>query len=451
MSVGTAVAPSLPKDLLDKAVVVDWARKWLDVNGLPNPSAEAWRYSPLAGIADALAQCDPGATNEADGRSTAAALDRAALDQLAGRHGAVRLVFVDGRFSPELSDSPSAPEIAAPLPPGTRVGSLADLTGPGESGLAELLGRWSAPRPDDFGPDDAFRVLNAGSANDPAVVMVSPGVAVGSPIHLVHLRTTGPERSHTFAQPATMIDIGGGASCRVIESHVSLGAGVTNAMTRIRTGVDSHLHHVRIQDDHPEGTHVGDTVIEQHRGSYLESISVNLGAGPSRNGIEVALNGEYATADLSGLSLLADTQHCDTVLHIEHRAPNCTSSQDFRSIVDDRARASFCGHVLVTHGAAGTDSSQSNRNLLLSHTAQADSRPWLEILADDVKCTHGATVGRLDDESLFYMRSRGIAEKKAESMLVGAFAAEVIDAVDPPSLRESLHGRIDRLDAGAHG
>lgn len=450
MSAGTAVALSLPGDLLDRAVEADWARDWLDANGLPNPLAEAWRYTPLVEMTDALAQCSLGEPIGTDGRSAATALDATALDRLATRYGAVRLVFVNGRFSAELSDSPSAPEATAPLPPGVRVGSLADLVGPGESGLAELLGRWSEPRSEDFGADDGFRVLNAGSANDPAVVMVSPGVAVGSPIHLVHLRTSSLERNPTFSQPETVIDIGGGASCRVIESHVSLGAGVTNAVTRIRTGVDSHLHHVRIQDDHPEGTHIGDTVVEQHRGSYLESVSVNFGAGPSRNGIDVFLNGEHATADLSGLSLLADSQRCDTVLNIAHRAPNCTSSQDFRSIADDRARASFCGHVLVAHGAAGTDSSQSNRNLLLARTAQADTRPWLEILTDDVKCTHGATVGRLDDESLFYMRSRGIPEHKAKSMLVGAFAAEVIDAVDPPSLRESLHGRVDRLDAGAH-
>lgn len=448
MSAGTAVA--LPEDLLKEVVDVDWARDWLERNGLPNPSAEAWRYTPLAEMIDALAQCGPGATIGSDGLDTTGALDTRALERLAQRHGAVRLVFVNGRFSPKLSDSPSAPEATAPLPPGVRVGPLTELVGPGESGLAELLGRWCAPRPEDFGSDDGFRVLNAGSAHDPAVIMVNPGVAVGSPIHVVHVRTTGSDQSPTFSQPATMIDIGGGASCRVIESHVSLGAGVTNAVTRIRTGVDSHFHHVRIQDDHPEGTHLGDTVVEQHRGSYLESISVNFGAGSSRNGIDVLLNGEYATADLSGLSLLADTQRCDTVLHITHRAPNCTSSQDFRSIVDDRARSSFCGHVLVAHGAAGTDSSQSNRNLLLARTAQADTRPWLEILTDEVKCTHGATVGRLDDESLFYMRSRGIPEHKAKSMLVGAFAAEVIEAVDPPSLRESLHGRIDRLDTGAH-
>ncbi|MCZ7631605.1 MAG: Fe-S cluster assembly protein SufD [Microthrixaceae bacterium] len=376
--------------------------------------------------------------------------DATTVDRLAARHGAVRIVFVDGRFSAELSDSPSTPEATTPLPPGVRVGSLGGLVGPGESGLAELLGRWSAPRPEDFGRDDCFGVLNAGSASDPAVVTVNPGVAVGSPIHVLHLRTSGSDLGPTLSQPMTVIDVGSGASCRVIESHVSMGPGVTNAVTRIRAGVDSHLHHVRIQDDHADGAHVGDTVVEQHRGSYLKSISVNLGAGPSRNGIEVSLNGEHATAELSGLSLLTGTQRSDTVLNIAHRVPNCTSSQDFRSIVDDRARSSFCGHVLVAHGAVGTDSSQSNRNLLLARTAQADTRPWLEILADDVRCTHGATVGRLDDESLFYMRSRGIPGHKAESMLVGAFAAEVIDAVDPPSLRATLYGRIDRLDAGAH-
>lgn len=432
------------------AAAAPWARDWLDEHGLPDPSAEPWRYTPLVEITDALALSMPGSGTRSVTEGHADGFDAATLDRLAARHGAVRIVFVDGRFSPELSDSPSAPGAKTPIPPGVRVGPLSDLMGPGESGLAELLGRWSAPRPEDFGPDDGFRVLNAGATNDPAVVMVSPGVAVGSPIHVVHVRTADADGGSTLSQPATVIDVGGGASCRVIESHVSLGTGLTNAVTRIRTGVDSHLHHVRIQDDHLDGAHVGDTLVEQHRGSHLKSISVNLGATAARNGIEVDLGGEHATAELSGLSLLAGTQRCDTVLHVAHRVPNCTSSQDFRGIVDDHAHSAFCGHVLVAHGAAGTDSSQSNRNLVLARTAQADTRPWLEILADDVKCTHGATVGRLDDASLFYMRSRGIPEQKAESMLVGAFAAEVIDAVDPPSLRASLYARIDRLDAGAH-
>lgn len=449
MSRGTATAATLPEDLLTSVVSTDWARDWLGSRGLPNPRAEAWRYTPLAEMTEVLARARPAQAASQTSAQGSLSDDRA-LEGLAARHGAVRLVFVDGRFAPGLSDEPSAPELAAPLPPGVRVGALSDVGGSGESGLGELLGRWASPRPEDFEPDQGFRVLNAGSAHDPAVVMVSPGVAVGSAIHVVHLRTAGSQSGPTLSQPETVIEVGGGASCRVIETHVSTGAGLTNAVTRIRTGVDSHLYHVRIQDDHPEGTHVGDTVIEQHRGSHLESVSVSLGAGLSRIGVEVTFAGEHATADLRGLSLLAGAQRCDTVLKIDHRVPNCTSSQDFRSIVDDRARASFCGHVLVDHGAAGTDSSQSNRNLLLSRTAEADTRPWLEILADDVRCTHGATVGRLDDEALFYMRSRGVPAHKAESMLVGAFAAEVIESVDPPSLRETLHGRIDRLDAGAH-
>lgn len=446
-------ATELAGEVLDTIIdgtdpaVAGWTREWIESHGLPDPKSEPWRYTPLREMTEVLRGSEP-----VD--AAPVAVDRSALDAASNRCGAVRLVFVDGRYSPELSDSPEDPEVVPPLPPGARVGALSDLVGPGESGVVELLGRWASPLPEDLSADDGFRVLNSAGGRDPAVVMISPGVAVGSPIHVVHLRSAASASAGgsglSLTQPSTLIDVGAGASCRVIESHVSLGAGFTNALTRIRVGVDAHLHHVRLQDEHPDGTHMGDTVIEEHRGAYLESTSLNLGARLSRNGLDVALCGEGATAELSGLSLLTGNQHCDTVLKVDHRVPKCTSSQDFRSIVDDRARASFCGHVLVDHGAAGTDSSQTNHNLLLSGSAKADTRPWLEILADDVKCTHGATVGRLDEDAMFYMLSRAIPREKAESMLIGAFAAQVIDDIDPPRLREAMYARIDSLDQGAH-
>ncbi|MEZ5238994.1 MAG: Fe-S cluster assembly protein SufD [Microthrixaceae bacterium] len=458
MSTAVGTGAEVPAELLDAIGAdagdtgIDWARTWLAEHGLPNPKAEAWRYTPLSDIERVLTSARPtgdaAATTENPGAGT---LDNSTLDESAPRYGAVRLVFVNGRYSEELSDSPADPELAAPLPPGVRVGPLSDLAGSRHGNASELLGRWAEPHPEGLGPDDGFRVLNALGHPDPAVVTVSPGVAVGSPVNIVHVRTAGSGEHVPLSQPLTLIDVGPGASCRVIETHVALGAGITNALTRIRVGVDAHLHHVRVQDDHRDATHVGDTVVEQHRGAHLESISVNLGAGSGRLGIDVALCGEHATADLSGLALLAGTQRLDTVLKVDHRVPDCTSSQNFRAIVDDRARSSFCGHVLVDHGAIGTNSAQSSRNLLLSRTAQADTRPWLEILADDVKCSHGATVGRLDDTALFYMRSRGIPHDRAESMLIGAFAAQVVDDVDPPRLREALRGRVDALEHGAQG
>ncbi len=448
MSSATATALSLPDDLLDATVDHGWARDWLEANGLPDPKAEAWRYTPLAEIFEALVQARPSATGDAVRH---VAPDTSTMDALIPRHDAVRLAFVNGRFSTEFSDLTETVEDEAALPPGVRLGPLSQLIGSDGAGMDELLGRWASPRPEDYRADDGLRVLNAGSPGDPAVVMVNPGVAVGTPIHVVHVRTAPSGSPSSLSQPETVIDVGAGASCRVIETHVSVGGGVTNAVTRVRTGVDAHLYLVRLQNDDVESAHVGDTSIEAHRGSYVESTSINLGAGMSRNAINVAFAGEHASAVLSGLTMLNGHQRCDTMLNIDHLVPNCSSSQDFRSVIDDRARSSFCGHVLVEHGAIGTDSSQSNRNLVLSRTAQADTRPWLEILADDVKCTHGATVGRLDDTALFYMRSRGIPLAKARSMLIGAFAAEVVDALEPASLRKKLHARIDQLDAGAHG
>ncbi len=449
MSTAVRTAARIPGELLDSLAgdrageshPTVWS-EWLEANGLPDPSAEEWRYTPLDEMAEALFASRPAGSP---------GIDPATFDAVAPRHGGVRLVFVDGRFSEELSDSPASADLEEPLPPGARVGELCGLQGPHAADAAELLGRWALPQGEDLAPNDGFRALNALGGGDTAVVSISPGVAVGSPIHILHLRSAAAgDDPPTLSQPRTLIDVGSGASCRVIETHLSMGAGFTNATTRIRVGVDGHLHHIRVQDEHHAAHHMGDTVVETHRGAHLESIAVNLGASRSRCGIDLALCGEHATADLSGLSLLSADQRCDTVLGVDHRVPNCTSSQDFRSIVDDRARSSFCGHVLVDHGAAGTDSSQSNRNLLLSRRAQADTRPWLEILADDVKCTHGATVGRIDEDARFYMLSRGIPAEKAESMLIGAFAAEVIDDVEPPALRDTLYARIDELDQGAH-
>ena len=429
-----------------------WATEWLAHNGLPDPTAEMWRYTPLDSI---VAELGRTTTGDPTGE-----VEMADLDRLAGRHGSTRIVFVDGRYSSQLSDetgrsdSAGAGSATGPLPPGVRVGPLgaiASAEGAGGETTSDaataLLGTWAATTAESAGADDGFSVLNAAARNEAAVVSVPAGVAVGSPVHIVHLRTGSAEPSAaTLSQPATILDIGAGASAQVIESHVSTGPGVTNAVTRVRVGPDANLTHVRVQDEHAEAVHVGETVIDLQRGAHLESASLSIGAQVARNGLSVGLNGESAVAKLSGLSILSGSQRHDTVLSIDHDSTDCRSEQDFRSVVDDRARSSFCGHVRVAHGADGTDASQSNRNLLLSRTAQVDTRPWLEILADDVKCNHGATVGQLDDEALFYLRSRGVPVARATSMLVAAFVAEITERLEPESLRHAFDDAIRRLD-----
>lgn len=404
-----------------------WARDWLQEHGMPDPKAEPWRYTPLGDIIGAFSATSV----EPPPESKSESIDPAALDLIVGRHGSPRLVFVDGRHAPELSD--------ADRPAGLWVGPLADAPDP--RGVAS----WSVPGPDGPEPSDGFSVLNAAAEHDTAVVLVSPDTAVESPIHLVHLRRAGDDLA---THPATVIDVGPGASCRVVESYVSIQGGISNAATQIRIGADARLAHVRLQAEAADTIHVGNTEIYQQEGSTLESTSLSLGAHIARNALTVRFAGPGATADLNGLSLLGNTQRHDTVITVDHAVPNCTSTQRFHVVVDDHGHSSFSGHVIVQHGADGTDASQSNRNLLLSRTTQADTRPWLEIFADDVRCNHGATVGRLDDDALFYLRSRGVPAAKAAAMLVVAFATEIIEGLAPASLHEVLDSAIAALDPG---
>ena len=194
----------------------------------------------------------------------------------------------------------------------------------------------------------------------------------------------------------------------------------------------------RVMSEPAEAIHVGRTGIEQAARSRVAATSVITDGRIVRNAVDVVLGGDGARSDLSGLYLPTDHQRHDNVVTVDHVASHGTSTQHFKGIVDDHGRGSFSGHVIVRHGTVGTDAAQSNPNLVLTPTAQADTRPWLEIFADDVRCTHGATVGRLDDDALFYLRSRGIPTAQARAMLIAAFAAEVVDSVTPESLREHL-------------
>ena len=226
------------------------------------------------------------------------------------------------------------------------------------------------------------------------------------------------------------------------------GSSITNASTRVVAGAGSTITHHRIQDEAVAAIHVGRTAIDQGSGSTVRATSVMTGGRIARSAIDIRFTGAGARADLDGLYLPRGDQRHDNVITVDHGASQCSSTQRFTGIVDDHGRGSFSGHVLVRAGTTGTDAHQSNRNLVLAPTAQADTRPWLEILADDVRCTHGATVGRLDDDALFYLRSRGIPLEQARAMLVAAFAAEIIDAITPATLRDRVAAT---LGAGGGG
>jgi Fe-S cluster assembly protein SufD len=387
------------------------ARRWLETHGLPSGREEAWRYTPVGDIKSALD--DVGAAADA-------AVSGADVDALAGHLGGVRLVFVNGILAPELSSGPTGP-------PGVCCGRAP--TGRGATGGDQV------PR------YDGFQALNELARTDVALVRVDPGTTVGEPIHIVHLAASGG--GPAVSQPRTLIEVGDGGELTVVETYVGTGPGaVTNASTHITLGAGAVVAHHRIQDEPARATHVGHTRVVQGADSQLRSLSVMLGASIARHAMDVTLLGPRARVDLDGVYLPAGDQRHDNVVTVDHTAPGCTSVQRFKGVVAGRARGSFGGHVIVRPGADGTDARQTNRNLLLSSTAQADTRPWLEIFADDVRCNHGATVGRLDEDALFYLRSRGIPLDEARAMLVAAFVAEITDEVVPASLRSHLEAAV---------
>jgi Fe-S cluster assembly protein SufD len=398
------------------------ATNWLLTHGLPAPHDEAWRYSPVGEILTRLAATTPAQPKP---------ITRAEIDRLAGNHGPTRLVLVNGVCVPALCD------IGAPTG-GTWVGPLSDLP-PGTVSTSVPVGG---------GFTDGFQALNRAAAGDPAVVVIDPdlrhdaGGRPPAPIHIVHVALPGSEPQ--ISHPRTVIEVGARSHLRLIETFTGLpGSTLTNASTTISLGAGASLDHQRIQTDAAGATHIGHTSVSQAGGSRYEASSIMLGADIARHAIDVTLYEPDAHVALTGLYRPADHQRHDTAVCIDHAASHGTSTQTFMGVVDDHARGSFSGRIIVRPGTVANDAHQVNHNLVLQPTAQADTRPWLEIFADDVRCTHGATVGRLDDDALFYLRSRGVPLDESRAMLIDAFVHEITDAIEPASLRAHLDAMID--------
>jgi Fe-S cluster assembly protein SufD len=398
------------------------ARHWLQVRGLPDAHDEAWRYTPVDQIVASLKQATP---------ATSLPLQRSVVDHLAGEHGGPRLVFVNGFHVPELSECDR-------LPAGVWCGPLTELP------------PWRAPahglHDDEF--VDGFQALNRAAAPAVALVIVDPGIELRRPIHVVHI--AAPTHPFALSHPHTVVDLGDHARAHVIETFTGLdGTTITNAVTSIHVGSGAALTRHRIQTEAPGAIHVGHTRVAQATRSDLRSTSVMVGAHIARDAIDVGLHGSDARVSLDGVYLPSGHRRHDTAVTVDHAASRCTSTQRFRGVIDGHARGSFSGRIVVRPDTVGTDAQQTNRNLLLSSTAQADSRPWLEIFADDVRCNHGATVGRIDDAALFYLRSRGIPREEGRAMLVDAFVHEITDPIRPESLRDHVGAALARRDPGA--
>lgn len=349
-----------------------------------------------------------------------------------------RLVFVNGHFASRLS-SPD------PLPEGVRVGNLAAALAGGGDGLEAHLGRYAGVAGDGFGAlNDAFFL-------DGALIEVPPGMTLDEPIQLVWVATGA--RSGTTVHPRNLVLVGAGSSVTILETYAAAGGerNVTNAVTELAVGEEARVEWVKLQDEATSAGHLSAFHGEFGRASRAAVHSVSLGARLARNNLRARLVGEDLECVLNGLYITAGEQLADHHMLVEHQQPRGTSHEYFHGILDGKSRGVFHGRILVQPAAQKTDAKQTNRNLLLSDLATANSMPQLEIYADDVKCTHGATVGQLNPEAIFYLRSRGLGPQMARRMLIHAFAGEIIERIASQPAREALSRLVwDRLEANSH-
>ena len=334
------------------------------------------------------------------------------------------MVFVNGRFAPELS-------WLHDLPDGVRVSSLARAFAE-EPELVERLGQITSY------DDRAFTALNTAFMYDGAVVQVANDAVVERPLHLLYV--TDANAAKSMLHPRNLVIVGRNARATLLESYVSLSDAVyfCNPVTEISIDRGATLHHHRSQREGSRAYHVGTVEATQGRDSHYFSFSFATGAELSRINVYTSLDGEGCGATLNGLYMLDGEQHCDHQTSIVHAQPNCYSRELYKGILEGRSHGVFNGKVYVHPIAQKTDGKQTNMTLLLSETAQIDTKPQLEIFADDVKCTHGATVGRLDETALFYMKSRGVSARAARELLTYAFAADVLETIELEPVRDAL-------------
>ncbi len=397
-------------------------------SGFPSARDEEWRFTPVAPIVrtDFSAPQAGGEVGFAD------------LEPFLFGHGEwPRMVFVDGRYRADLS----SPTAAA----GLRVSTLAEALAADPRGLEAEFGRHVVP------DATAFTALNTALAADGVVIRAASGAVVQEPVHLVFV--VSREADEAAFHPRILVMVEREARIQLIESYVSLGHRgryLTNAVCEIVMAEGSWVEHSRIQRESEAGYHIGFTQVSQARDSHYRSFSLAMGGAIARHNLHTRLGAPNTEALLYGLYLGRGDQLIDNHTTIFHDQPNCRSWEVYKGILDDRAHGVFNGKILVKPEAQKTDAKQTNRALLLSDSAKIDTKPQLEIFADDVKCTHGATVGNLDQLSGFYLRSRGIPESVARQVLTYAFAAEVLDEVSAEPVRAALAGLVrDRLGVEA--
>lgn len=405
---------------------------------IPSTRDEAWRFTDLSG----LLNHSFGAIADSPGISDRnLPFNLPAIAAFLLPDVALRLVFVDGCFMPELSQ----PDGAAIAVRGERTqNSMPGLILGNGTVLSPILQADLATLPE---AEEVFTTLNSATFQDVAVVHLGRNLDLQAvPIHLLFVSTAAAE-SNRLTQPRVLIKVEANSQAQIIEEFVSLGDGIslTNAVSEIILAENAGLHHTRIQRENDRSFHIGKTAIVQARDSRYQQISVQTGGQLSRHNLAVHHQGEQVETTLLGLAIAKGQQLIDTHSNIQYQHPYCRSNQLYKAIVDGRSRSVFNGRVDVPKLAQMTDAAQLNRNLILSPKARIDTKPQLEIVADNVKCSHGATVSQLDDDEIFYLQSRGIDREGAQRLLIDAFANEIFEKLPLESLRSQLRAIAQSL------
>ena len=399
--------------------------------GIPTLAHEDWRFTNLAPLTKLPLEplFETAATPEVE-----ALLAAQTFTRLPGS----RLVFINGQYSVQLSH-------LGALPPGVRVTNLASALKIQPDFVKAQLGASAVTE------NNPFTALNQAFFLDGGFVHVPAGLTVEEPVQFIHISTA--QRSGATIQPRNLIVAEANSKLTVVESYLAVKntAYFTNTVTELVAGENAQVEFVKYQAEAADAFHIGMIGAHLGRASNVRIHSFALGAKLSRTNIRTNLAGEGLECILNGLYLTGGEQLADHHMIVEHAQPHCASHEYFNGILDDRSKGVFHGRILVREIAQKTDAKQTNKNLLLSDDATADTKPQLEIYADDVKCTHGATIGQLNQESIFYLRSRGIGTETARRMLIHAFAGEIIERVQCEAAREVLDKVVwDRLEANHH-
>jgi Fe-S cluster assembly protein SufD len=377
--------------------------------GWPTPRLEDWKYTNLAPLAE---WCGSGRLARSAAGEPRAATQADLTNLTLAARAAAELVFVDGVFAPELSTNADAFAMSAAV-------------------RAEHYGRYA-----DYA-NHAMTALNTANAQDAALLHI-PRAFEGF-VHVIHFGTDG-----VASHPRNLFVVDRGAQAAIVETFAGSGRYFTNAVTEIVAGEGAVVDHYKLECESTDAYHVATTQVHQERASSVTTRAVSIGGAVVRNEVNVALTGEGASVVLDGLFVLTGKQHVDNHTVVDHARPHCESLELYKGILDDSARGIFDGKIIVRPGAQKTVSRQTNNNLLLSETAIVDSKPTLEISNDDVKCNHGSTIGQLDEEAMFYLRSRGLGEAEARNLLVYAFASEIVDRMKLEPVRELIRRAMFR-------